>query len=156
MPIITIETRIKAPIEICFDLSRSIDLHTISTKQTGEQAVAGVTSGLISINETVTWRARHFGVWQHLTSKITSYNRPYLFTDEMVNGPFKHFKHDHHFICDCHETVMTDVFNYKSPFGALGRLADKLFLKLYMSDLLIERNSAIKYYAESGKWKELL
>ena len=54
MPIITIETTVKAPVDVCFDLSRSIDLHTISTKHTGERAVAGVTAGLIELGETVT------------------------------------------------------------------------------------------------------
>ena len=44
-------TEINAPIEKCFDLSRSIDLHLESTKQTGEEAIAGRTSGLIELGE---------------------------------------------------------------------------------------------------------
>ena len=56
MPKIEITTAIKAPLEICFDLARSIDLHKISTAKSKEQAIAGVTSGLIGMNETVTWQ----------------------------------------------------------------------------------------------------
>jgi ligand-binding SRPBCC domain-containing protein len=156
MPIITLETIICAPVEVCFDLSRSIDLHTISTRQTGERAVAGVTKGLIGLGETVTWRARHFGIQQHLTSKITEYQRPNYFVDEMVQGAFSCFRHEHHFKQMDGSTRMTDVFNYSSPFGALGKLADVLILKNYMTNLLAERNKVIKIYAESGKGAELL
>ena len=44
MPKIELTTEIQSTIEICFDLSRSIDLHNISTQQTNEQAIAGTTS----------------------------------------------------------------------------------------------------------------
>ena len=41
---IHLTTLITAPIERVFDLSRSINLHKISTAHTGEKAIAGVTS----------------------------------------------------------------------------------------------------------------
>src|ERR1700743_2522414 len=97
MPTIVLITKINAPVETVLNLSRSIDLHIVSTKQTGERAIGGRTSGLIGLNETVTWRAKHFGIWQNLTSKITVFNPPNLFADEMVSGAFKSFRHEHHF-----------------------------------------------------------
>ncbi|ARN77358.1 cell division protein [Nonlabens spongiae] len=156
MPTIHLETIIKADIEIVFDLSRSIDLHTVSAGQTGETAIAGKTSGLIGLNESVTWRARHFGINQTLTSKITAYDRPLYFVDEMVNGAFKSFKHEHHLRRSPQGTLMTDCFQYQSPFGILGNLADFLFLKKYMKNFLTERNQVLKQYAESGVGKNLL
>ena len=156
MPTITLKTIISAPLEVCFDLSRSIDLHTISTQHTGEQAVAGVTSGLIGLGETVTWRARHFGVWQHLTSRITEFDRPIYFMDEMVKGAFKQFRHEHHFEQKTDSTTMTDIFAYTSPLGMFGKAADRLFLKAYMKRLMLERNRVIKEYAENGKYREVL
>ena len=156
MPRIEIKTKIKAKKNIVFDLSRSIDLHKISTEQTNEEAIAGKTSGLIGINESVTWRAKHFGVYQNLTSKITEFDKPNYFVDEMQKGAFKEFKHEHHFAELNGETLMTDIFNYKSPLGFLGKFADKVFLKKYMTELLTERNRVVKEFAESGKWKELL
>src|ERR1700744_4744274 len=98
MPKIELTTRINAPIDKVFDLARSIDLHMESTKQTGEQAIAGKTSGLIELGESVTWRAKHFGIWQSLTSKITEFDQPNFFVDEMVKGAFKSFRHQHHFL----------------------------------------------------------
>ncbi len=119
-----------------------------STRQTGEQAIAGRTSGLIGPNETVTWRAKHFGIWQTLTSKITGFNTPHFFADEMISGAFKSFRHEHHFLWDGQQTIMRDVFVFESPLGILGRLVNHLFLTRYMRKLLIKRNEVIKLVAE--------
>ncbi|WP_117885499.1 SRPBCC family protein [Aureibaculum luteum] len=155
MPSIELHTVIKATIETVFDLSRSIDLHKISTQQTNEEAIAGKTSGLIGLNESVTWRAKHFGIYQQLTSRITEFERPNYFVDEMETGAFQEFKHEHHFSDVNGETQMIDVFEYTSPFGIFGKLADTLFLEKYMTKLLIKRNRIVKEFAESGKWKAL-
>jgi len=150
MPKIELLTEINAPIEKVFNLSRSIDLHMESTKQTGEQAIAGRTSGLIELGETVTWRAKHFGIWQNLTSKITALNSPILFVDEMVSGTFKSFRHEHHFSEVDERTMMKDVFVFESPVGVLGKLANWLILKRYMTNLLETRNKVIKEAAENN------
>ncbi|HVW96357.1 MAG TPA: SRPBCC family protein [Mucilaginibacter sp.] len=147
--IVELSTQINAPVDVVFDLARSIDLHIESTKQTGEKAVAGRTGGLIGLSETVTWRARHFGVWQNLTSKITEFKYPEYFTDEMVSGAFKSFRHEHLFISIKNQTVMKDIFTFESPAGWLGRIINFLFLGRYMENLLRKRNDTIKQVAES-------
>ncbi len=108
------------------------------------------------MGETVTWRAKHFGVYQDLTSRVTEYDQPNYFVDEMVSGAFKRFRHEHHFSKLSDRTLMTDLFDYVSPFGFLGKLADKLILKEYMTELLTIRNRTIKNFAESGQWKIIL
>lgn len=148
MPSIHLHTIIKAPINVCFDLSRDIGVHLTSTQQTKETAIAGKTSGLIELNETVTWRAKHLGVWQTLTSKVTEMERPHYFVDEMVSGAFKSFRHEHSFFTVGDQTKMTDVFVFESPFGVLGIIANKLFLTQYMLRLLTKRNEVIKHLAE--------
>ena len=156
MPEIYLRTEVKAPVNICFDLSRSIDLHQISTAKTGEKAIAGKTTGLIHLGEKVTWRAKHFGIWQELTSKITAFESPNYFEDQMVSGAFKSFRHQHYFSSSGEKTVMTDKFIFVSPLGWMGRLANVLFLTKYMRRLLEERNAVIKEFAESGKWQSVL
>jgi ligand-binding SRPBCC domain-containing protein len=156
MPKIELQTFIKANKEIVFDLSRSIDLHKISTEHTNEEAIAGKTSGLIEINEGVTWRAKHFGIYQNLTSKITAFDRPNYFKDEMIKGAFKSFEHIHIFKESYNSTLMIDNFEYESPLGILGKLADALFLKKYIKNLLQKRNKIIKIYAESDRWKSII
>lgn len=156
MPEILLETIIKTNKYIVFDLSRSIDLHKIATEHTNEEAIEGVTSGLIGHNEMVTWRAKHFGIYQKLTSKITEFDRPNYFVDEMVKGIFTSFKHQHHFKEANGYVQMIDIFNYTSPLGILGKLADKIFLEKYMKELLEQRNRIIKEFAESERWKEIV
>lgn len=158
MPTLRFTTHIHAPIERCFDLSRSVDLHARSTAQTGEEAIGGVTSGLIGLGQEVTWRARHFGVWQTLTSRITACDRPRHFRDSMVHGAFKRFDHDHEFVVDGsgEGTLMTDIFSFDAPLGALGWLAERLFLARYMDWFLRERARVIKAVAESDDWRRYL
>ena len=150
MPCIHLETFIDAQRERVFDLARSIDLHQLSTAQTNERAIAGKTSGLIGPGQWVTWRARHFGVYQTLTARVTEYDRPNFFVDEMVSGAFARFRHEHRFTAKDGGTMMTDEFDYTSPLGWLGRAADRLFLERYMTDLLRQRNAVVKEAAESG------
>ena len=156
MPTIHLETTIKSEIKICFDLSRSIDLHQISTSRTKEKAISGTTSGLINLNDYVTWEAVHFGIKQRLTSKI-SIVEPYIhFRDEQLKGAFKYFIHDHYFKTENGMVIMTDNFEFSSPYGLIGKLFDKLILTNYMKQFLIERNQTIKEYAETDKWKTVL
>ncbi|WP_194850798.1 SRPBCC family protein [Nonlabens antarcticus] len=156
MPEIILHTTINAPIELVFDLARSIDLHQSSLKHTKEKAIAGRVSGLVEEGETVTWQARHFMITQHLTSLITDVKPPHFFADEMVSGAFKRFRHEHHFSgSEPGVTTMKDIFDYDSPLGILGKLADRLFLKRYMTSLLEHRNKVLKKTAEDGSWREL-
>jgi len=156
MPIIKIEMKIDAPIQRVFDLARSIDLHTESMSNSKEKAVAGKTKGLINKDETVTWEAIHFGIKQKLTSKITIFERPHRFRDSMVKGTFKRFDHDHFFETKNSQTIMKDVFDYDSPLGFLGNIADALFLENYMTELLESRNALIKTVAESDDWRKYI
>jgi ligand-binding SRPBCC domain-containing protein len=149
MPVIHLETRIKAPTERCFDVARSIDVHAAGASKNRERAVAGVMSGLIGLGETVTWEAVHFGIKQRLTSRITRYERPQLFIDEMVRGAFHSFTHVHEFKSISGGTLMVDEFSYVSPLGLLGRIADTLFLVRYMRKLLRERAAYLKHVAEN-------
>jgi ligand-binding SRPBCC domain-containing protein len=127
-----------------------------STEQTRERAVAGVTSGLMSLGQEVTWRARHFGVWQHLTSRITAFQRPVHFRDSMVRGTFRRFDHDHFFAVRGEITVMRDVFDFEAPLGILGRVAERLFLIDYMRRFLLKRHEFIKKVAETEEWRRYL
>ena len=156
MNTIILKTEIEAPIERCFNLSTSIDLHKISASKSKEEAIDGTTQGLIKLNETVTWRAKHFGFWFKMKVKITEYNEPNSFVDEMIAGIFKSKKHRYEFLQTDNGTLMIDKFEFTSPLGFLGKLVDHLILKNYMTKFLQERNQVIMEFAETEKWKEVL
>lgn len=144
-----IVTTIAAPIELCFDLSRDIDFHVRSMAETGERAVAGRTSGLIELGETVTWEAKHLGLLRRFTARITAFDRPHHFRDEMTAGAFRSLVHDHRFEVRDGRTVMIDELMFRSPYGPLGWLVDWLFMKRYLYRLLSLRCVRIRCEAES-------
>ncbi|WP_294310275.1 SRPBCC family protein [uncultured Chryseobacterium sp.] len=149
MAIIRLQTTIQADIRNVFYLARDIDLHQKSTFRTGEKAVAGRTAGLIEQGETVTWKAKHLGIVQTLTTQIISMHKPYHFTDIMLKGAFKSMKHQHLFRQEDRYTVMTDIFEFESPFGIIGKIFNAIFLRNYMKQFLLERNRLIKSTAEA-------
>jgi ligand-binding SRPBCC domain-containing protein len=127
--------------EEMFDLARNIDTHTESQSASDEKAVAGVTGGLISLGEVVTWRARHFGIPFTLTSRVTQFDAPHRFVDEQTRGPFTSFHHEHTFEATPDGSVMIDRVRFAAPFGPIGRLAEKLVLTRYLRRLIEERGT---------------
>src|SRR5438445_8095641 len=154
MLVIRLRTSIAAPPERVFDLARSIDAHQQSAERTHGRAVAGVTHGLIGMADEVTWEARHFGIKQRLSVRVTGFERPSRFQDIMVSGAFKSMKHDHEFIAQPPGTLMIDRFEFESPFGILGRIVDRVFLFGYMHRFLLRRNQVLKNLAESEDWRK--
>jgi ligand-binding SRPBCC domain-containing protein len=148
MTTIQLTTKINAPIELIFDLSRNIDVHQQSTAKSHETAIDGITSGLINLNETVTWRGKHFGVYLTHKSLISAMEIPTYFVDEMLEGKFKSFKHQHTFIQKNGFVIMEDKIQYETPYGIFGKLFDLLVLKNHLSTFIAERNSFIKTLAE--------
>ncbi|MBQ0909383.1 SRPBCC family protein [Flavobacterium sp. F-328] len=149
MTTIQLTTRINAPIEIIFDLSRNIDVHQQSTAKSNETAIAGITSGLINLNETVTWRGKHFGIYLKHKSLISAMEIPTYFVDEMLEGKFKSFKHQHTFIQKKGFVIMEDKIQYETPYGIFGKIFDHFLLKKHLTKFISERNYFIKSLAEN-------
>lgn len=148
-------TLIQAPVERCFRLSASIDLHLMASADTGEEAIDGVTSGLISGGQTVTWRGRHFG-WTFKHESLIDLWRPYShFRDVMISGRFETFEHNHHFAAMNDGTRLRDEVRFSAP-GKLGKLAESLLLRDHMTKFLKKRNAYLKHVAETDEWHRYL
>ena len=149
MTSLVVVTRIEVPIEICFDLARSIEAHNESSAFTNERAVEpGRTSGLLELGDLVTFEAVHFGLRQRFTAKITELSRPHLFVDELVKSKFRRLRHIHDFRCIDGATIMTDALEWESPFWPLGVLADVIAVKRHMRSFLIRKQTNLKRMAE--------
>lgn len=150
MTVITLHTHINSTTKEAFQLSLDIDFHKRTASQTDEEAIAGVTSGIIKYNETVTWRGKHFGVFLTHTSIISAYDAPTYFVDEMIEGRFKSFRHQHYFEQKGEGVYMKDVITYQTPYGIFGKLFDRLLLKKHMTDFITNRNSILKNELEKN------
>jgi hypothetical protein len=111
----------------CCDLARSIDFHLCSASSTKEQAISGITFGLIGYGQQV-----------------------------QVRGPFRHFRHDHTFTQTNTGTLMVDCLEFASPSRALGVLADFFLVRRHLKKFLQARNLALKTAAETDQWRDYL
>lgn len=143
------ETEIMAPVELCFDLARNIEIHTRTVwKHTREEAVGGITEGLINEGESVTFQATHFGIRQKLSSRVTEFSRPHRFVDVMTRGAFKSMRHEHAFMDLGDRTLMKDTLCFEAPLGILGRVVERIILQHYMRRFLQHRNARLKELTE--------
>jgi ligand-binding SRPBCC domain-containing protein len=138
------ETIIRSAPGAVFAASLDIDAHLASMEASGETAIAGVTSGLIGLHETVTWRAKHFGRTWTMTTEITELDAPRRFVDEQLRGPFRFYRHEHLFVSHNGGTRMIDHIAFAAPFRLLGRFAEWLFLRAYIVRLISRRNSFLR------------
>ncbi len=61
--------------------------------------------------------------------EITDFTEFTLITDTQINGPFKYWKHDHHFENLGLNTKMTDRISYELPFGVAGRMINRIIIR---------------------------
>ncbi|WP_329958792.1 SRPBCC family protein [Sporosarcina sp. G11-34] len=136
---------IVAPIELCFDLARTVEVPEGKHLLKVQIAVDGVTVGIMENADSVTWETKNFGIKQHITTKIIEMEKPYTFTDMMIEGALHSFSHTHEFIESDGGTMMTDTFTYSSPFGVLDKVADRLFLERYMRSFISNHAKKINF-----------
>jgi ligand-binding SRPBCC domain-containing protein len=111
---------------------------------------------LIGYGQQVQWRARHFGLWFHMTVSITEMKQPSYFQDAMVKGPFRYFRHDHTFTQTNTATLMVDCVEFASPGRTLGVLVDFFLVRRHLKRFLQTRNLALKAAAETDQWRDYL
>jgi len=146
---IIIETKIRAPIELCFDLARDVSAHSESAAFSSERIVPpGRTEGLLELGDLVAFEGRHFGVRQRFVARITVLKRPHRFDDEMVKGSFKWLRHFHEFFFQDGVTTMRDTLVWEPPLGIIGRIADQLFLRDHMRWFVTTKQNGLKRMAE--------
>lgn len=148
MPTIRYSITIEAPIERVFDLARDVEVHCQTAAFTRERAVGGKTSGLLEVGDTITFEGVHFGIRQRLTARITEFELPHRFVDEMVSGAFRSLRHVHTFEEVEGGTRMTDTISWTSPYGLFGRIAD-WFVGRHLWRFAERRNGELKRIAEA-------
>ena len=143
MPRFVLERVIAAPRDEVFAAALDPGLHLRSMARFGETMIEAPTGGVFTEGSTVTWRARHFGIPFRLRSVVFGIDAPRSFSDRQIAGPFGAFLHEHAFDEHPRGTLMRDTITFRSPFGPLGRLVDRLVLGRYMRRLIEQRNETL-------------
>ncbi len=123
--------------------------HAETMRRSGERIVAAPESGVLELGDEVTFEAIHFGIRQRLTSKIIEFDRPTSFTDQMQQGAFRSLRHRHEFLAEGALTRMTDTLDLQAPLGALGWIAERVFLRRYMKRLIENQELELMRIAEN-------
>lgn len=148
---IELETFVRTSPEACYALALNVQAHLDTTQQTDERVLDSPACGQLALGDVVTWEARHLGIRQRLTVRITAARPPHHFRDELVRGAFKTLRHDHYFDAVPGGTLMRDVFEFSSPAGIVGRWFDRLFLTQYLTRFLRSRNAILKNMLEQAQ-----
>lgn len=62
-------------------------------------------------------------------TEITQLEKLKSFTDFQLEGPYEYWNHYHEFIPNSHGVLMRDTVDYELPWGLLGNIALRLFVK---------------------------
>ncbi len=74
--------------------------------------------------------------WQ---TKITQVDRNKSFTDFQQKGPYKYWNHFHEFIPNKKGVLIKDKVDYELPFGVLGNMAHRIFVKQKLESIFTFR-----------------
>jgi len=141
MPQIVIETLINAPAEVCFDLIRDPRVHPDS-----KLTIDGIAK--VGMGHRAIFESKVGGMAQQLIVEVVECRRPYIFVDEMVQGPFSSFRHIHEFEADRGTTRLVDTLIWRSSWGMVGKLADRL-IERRLRSIVLKRNRLLKELAET-------
>lgn len=151
---VVVETVVSLPPDegpgVMMDLALDPDVHASSQASARERVVARTGQGLLERDDTVTFRARHLGIWWTMSARVTELDRPARFVDEQVAGPFAAFRHTHRFEGRGNRTAMIDEFSFRLPGGAVGGVVARLVAVPYLRRLLTHRGAHLAAIAEGG------
>lgn len=77
-------------------------------------------------------------------TEITHVQEGSLFVDEQREGPYKLWHHQHHFTKQGDGVLMKDIVHYGLPFGFLGKIAHRLFVRKKLEHIFEYRRKKIE------------
>jgi len=92
----------------------------------------------------IRYRLRLHGIPLSWESRISEYADNSHFADEQVTGPYSQWHHRHSFRETPGGVEMTDVVDYRLPFGPLGRLVHWLVVRHQLRSIFDYRTAAIR------------
>jgi ligand-binding SRPBCC domain-containing protein len=145
---IIIETIIEAPAATCFSLIRDEGVRFEAAFFRAADIKHQFDRGTVEMGQVVTFKEKLLGFDQTLTLQVVELEPARRFLDEMIDGPFREFRHLHEFNDSRRKTLMRDTLDWTLPFGILGTLADKLFVERHLRGIVTRRNERLRSLAE--------
>ena len=76
-------------------------------------------------------------------TEITQVKDKEFFIDEQRMGPYKMWHHQHIFEIKDNGVLMKDIITYIPPFGLIGQIANKIFIKKQLKNIFDYRQKVI-------------
>lgn len=109
------------------------------------------TMGKPGLGYEVVLKVRQFGIFtMRWKVRITEYVPPALMSDEQVSGPFAYWKQTRRLREVDGGTELTDIVEYRPPFGVLGRIANALVIRRQVLEMFAYRQATTKRLLESA------
>ena len=94
----------------------------------------------------IQYQLRLHGIRLRWESRITEYAENSHFADVQVRGPYAQWHHRHSFRATANGVEMTDVVDYRLPFGPLGRLVHWLVVRHQLRAIFDYRTETISRF----------
>jgi ligand-binding SRPBCC domain-containing protein len=91
----------------------------------------------------IDYELRLFGIPVRWRTRIESFDAPFSFTDIQLRGPYRRWHHRHEFIEVAGGTKVQDIVDYEMPFGPLGSVVQRLFVRRALENIFQHRRAAI-------------
>jgi ligand-binding SRPBCC domain-containing protein len=85
-----------------------------------------------------------FNISINWATEITQVKENKYFIDNQISGPYKIWHHEHHFEEIENGVEMKDILYYEMPFGFIGKLMYKIFIRKKIDDIFDYRKQKIK------------
>ena len=98
----------------------------------------------MEVGALIDYRLHYRGVPLGWTSQIEVWEPGRQFVDRQVRGPYGLWHHRHTFAESGDATVIEDEVHYAAPFGALGEIAQPLFIERDLGRIFDYRHQAVR------------
>ncbi|HCY45878.1 MAG TPA: hypothetical protein DHU89_04285 [Flavobacteriales bacterium] len=139
------EQKIHTTVDEIWDfVSSPGNLKEITPDYMGFEITTGHTSDVMYPGMIISYKVSPIlGIKMPWVTEITHVSEKDYFVDEQRKGPYKIWHHEHKIIQTDDGVIMTDLITYEPPFGFLGGIANKLFIKKQLNAIFEYRKKVI-------------
>jgi ligand-binding SRPBCC domain-containing protein len=131
--------------EVWHFFSRPENLDNITPKDMSFEILSDIKDVPMYEGMIVRYRVSPFlGIKMNWVTEITHVRDRQYFIDEQRFGPYAFWHHQHHFEEQDGGVLMTDILNYKIPYGFIGTIADTLFVNDRIEQIFRYRKQVVE------------